>query len=375
MATPPLHLLLFWGPLFWPVVSFLVVQMRRGIALLLRPAYVFIPLALTCLPLAVWALAAVGRFGLGGLEGELTARGSGLLTVVLVMALLFLALAALMREALPGEPRATDPALLITLLCAAIGLLWILGAELFWVVESSIPLRYNTVFKLWYQAWVLEGVAGSVGLAYVMRGWRLRTLLLSPGRLAWAGASGVLLVAALVYPVIATLNRTGGFSGQTNLDGLAFYHKSYPADYAAAVWLAANVRGTPVEVEAEGGELAGNFSAQGGRISELTGLPTVLAWLEHDQIHHGIVAPLQQRSLDIRTIYTSSDPIITHSLLQHYGAQYVVVGDLERRVYGAAGLSKFAQMGAVVYSGGGTTIYDVTQPPPIAAGPILPAGP
>jgi len=209
----------------------------------------------------------------------------------------------------------------------------------------------------------------------VMRGWRLRTLLLSPGRLAWAGASGVLLVAALVYPVIATLNRTGGFSGQTNLDGLAFYHKSYPADYAAAVWLAANVRGTPVEVEAEGGELAGNFSAQGGRISELTGLPTVLAWLEHDQIHHGIVAPLQQRSLDIRTIYTSSDPIITHSLLQHYGAQYVVVGDLERRVYGAAGLSKFAQMGAVVYSGGGTTIYDVTQPPPIAAGPILPAGP
>jgi len=375
MATPPLHLLLFWGPLFWPVLSFLVVHMRRSSALLLRPAYVFVPLVLACLPVALWALAAVGRLGLGGLGGEIEARGAGLLTVVIVLLLLFLALASLMREALPGRRRVTDPAILFALLCAAIGLLWILGAELFWVVESSIPLRYNTVFKLWYQAWVLEGVAGGAGLAYVMRGWRPRALLLSPGSVAWAAASGVLLIAALVYPVIATLNRTGGFSGPAGLDGLAFYQKSYPADYAAAAWLSANVRGTPVEIEAEGGELAGNFSAQGGRISELTGLPTVLAWLEHDQIHHGIVAPLQQRSLDVRTIYTSSDPIVTHSLMQKYGVQYVIVGDLERRVYGPAGLSKFAQMGAIVYSGGGTTIYDVTQPPPIALAPNLPGGP
>ena len=45
------------------------------------------------------------------------------------------------------------------------------------------------------------------------------------------------------------------------------------ADYAAAAWLTANARGTPVIVEAEGGNQAGNFSAEGARISELTGLP------------------------------------------------------------------------------------------------------
>ena len=129
-------------------------------------------------------------------------------------------------------------------------------------------------------------------------------------------------------------------------------------------------------LEAEGGgvALAGNFSAEGARISELTGLPTVLGWLEHEQIHHGVLAPLQRRSNDIRTIYTTNDPIIARSLLQQYGVRYVVAGDLERRVYGDTGLLKFAQMGATVYRAPGMTIYDVTQPPPFAAVPGLPAG-
>jgi uncharacterized membrane protein len=185
----------------------------------------------------------------------------------------------------------------------------------------------------------------------------------------------LLLIAALVYPVTATLNRTNGFSGPRGLDGLAYFRQAYPADYAAAAWLSANVHGDPVELEAEGGQLAGNFSARGGRISELTGLPTVLAWLEHDEIHHGIVLPLQQRSIDIRTIYTTSDPIVAHSLLQQYKVQYVVVGDLERQVYGDSGLAKFDQMGAAVYRGAGITIYDITQPPPYQATPGLPSGP
>jgi uncharacterized membrane protein len=121
--------------------------------------------------------------------------------------------------------------------------------------------------------------------------------------------------------------------------------------------------------------LAGNFSAEGSRISELSGLPTVLGWLEHEQIHHGILAPLQLRSNDIKTVYTTPDPLIARSILQQYGVQYVVVGDLERRVYGDAGLLKFPQMGATVYRAPGMAIYDVTQPPAFAGVPSLPAAP
>jgi YYY domain-containing protein len=375
MATPPLHLLLFWGPFFWLTLSFLIVHMRRTRAFSLPAAYTLVPLALAVLPLLVWAAAVAGHTGLGGLAGELSARGGGLLTELILVLMLYLNLAALMREAIPAGERKPEPAVLFTLICSTVAVLWILGAELFYVVESSFSLRYNTVFKLWYQAWEFEALASAVGLAYVLREWRMPALALRPSRLAWSAATALLLAAALVYPVIATANRSNGFKGPLTLDGLAFFQRAYPSDYAAGAWLAANAGGTPVVLEAEGGQLAGNFSAEGARISELTGLPTVLGWLGHEQIHYGFVTPLDQRSQDIKTIYTTSDPIVAHSLLQHYGVKYVVVGDLERRVYGDTGLLKFPQMGAAVYRAPGLTIYDVTQAPTLATAPGLPAGP
>jgi YYY domain-containing protein len=369
MATPPLHLLLFWGPLFWLLLSFLAAHMRRTRAFLLAPPYVLLPLACALLPVFVWLLAVGSHLGPAGLAKELGLRGSGLLTEGILLVLLVLDLAALMREAIPTAGHKPESGVVFALICGAIGLLWILGAELFWVVESSNGLRYNTVFKLWYQAWMLEGVATAIGTAYLMRGWRPQAMLRRPARLAWTAGTALLLACGLVYPLIATPNRTEGFSGHPTLDGLAFFQRSHPDDYAAAVWLSANVAGTPIELEAEGGELAGNFSPEGGRISELTGLPTVLAWLEHDQVHHGILAPLQQRSADIRTIYTTSDAVIARGLLQRYGVHYVVVGDLERRVYGPAGMQKFAGMGTTVYRASTITIYDVTQPPPLPVAP------
>jgi YYY domain-containing protein len=395
MATPPLHLLLFWGPLFWLLLSFLAVHMRRTHASQLPVRYALLPLALACIPLGLWAVAIAGHAGVAGLAGELATRGGGLLTEVMLTLLLYLSLAALMRELAPqsqgdeAEPvqnagsiagsavaaSRTSLAVVFALVCTTIALLWILGAELFYVVESSFALRYNTVFKLWIQSWELGAIGAALGAAYILKDLRKPALVSRPARLAWSAATVALLLAALVYPIIATANRTNGLRGPLSLDGLAYFRRDYPADYAAAAWLSENARGTPVVLEAEGGNLAGNFSAEGARISELSGLPTVLGWLEHEQIHHGILAPLQLRSNDIKTVYTTPDPLIARSILQQYGVQYVVVGDLERRVYGDAGLLKFPQMGATVYRAPGMAIYDVTQPPAFAGVPSLPAAP
>jgi uncharacterized membrane protein len=44
------------------------------------------------------------------------------------------------------------------------------------------------------------------------------------------------------------------------------------------------------------------------------------------------------------------------ALLDRYGVKYVVVGELERKEYQAAGLEKFAQL-PVAFTHGGLTIY------------------
>jgi YYY domain-containing protein len=410
MTTPPLHLLLFWGPLFWLLLSFVAVTMWRSRGQAGRntsnPA-----LLLASLPVLVWLVSAAASRGAAGLLIELRDRGSTLLTLVILVFLLYLCLAALLHElarpsrvegaeaqaagsnadsgpvegaglttsahpeAVEGEPYRFDPALVFILVIASIAVFWILGAELFFVQQASVDLRYNTVFKLWYQAWLLLAVADAAGTAYLLRDLRLPAIDLRPAALAWGAATVLLLLGSLVYPVISTPNRVNGFRGSLDLDGLAYFRRQYPADYAASTWLSANANGSPVELEAEGGQLAGNFSAEGARISELTGLPTVLGWLEHEQIHHGILDPLRQRSQDIRTIYTTPDQIVARSLLQHYGVRYVVVGDLERQVYGDAGLAKFPLMGAAVFRSGGTTVYDLAQPAAASSGPRLPTGP
>lgn len=370
MATPPGHLLLFWGPLLWLSFAFLVVHMRRTRALSLPSRYVLWPLALTLLPLLFWLLLATVDLGPGGVGRELAQRGPGLLTEAILGFLVFLALAALMREALPERGKGSALPVVFSLVLVALSLVYLYGAELFYVVEAALPpVRANTVFKFWYQAWILLSLGCAGGVAFITCQWRLRPTTLRPARLAWAAATGVILLAALVYPLTATFSRTDGFGGARSLDGLAYWQQFDPADFAAAQWLAAHARGLPVVLEAEGPPLAGTYSPEGGRISELSGLPTVLAWQDHERQFRNNQRQVNARNQAIRTIYTTTDVAAAQRLLDRYSVRYVVVGQLERQVYGNAGLAKFAQMGAPVYQTPAVTIYDLAAPLPLSGQP------
>ena len=366
MSMAPFHLLLFWGPMFWVSLSFLLVHLWRTRAFRLPPNYLATTFVACCVPLFVWAIAVVVHVGLSGLQAELSARGSGLLTEVILVALVFLALTSLLREALPDNPRPSAAAVQFALGMVAIGLLFIYGTELFFVVQKLAPARANTVFKFWYQSWILQSIGGAAGLAYIVSEWRPRLVLVRPPRLAWAGVTAVLMLAALVYPVIATPARTHGFSGTPDLNGLNYWQQFDPASFDAANWLSAHAQGSPVVLEAEGGDLAGTYSPEGGRISELSGLPTVLAWSQHEGEFHPNLTLVNARSQAIKTIYTTTNANLAETMLNRYDVHYVVVGTIERQLYGDSGMTKFAQLGAPVYQTPQITIYDLTQPLPLA---------
>jgi YYY domain-containing protein len=241
------------------------------------------------------------------------------------------------------------------LLLAAVGLLLTLVTE-FAFIRDTFGNRMNTVFKLYYQAWVLLAIAGAYGVYHGLRCLRERRDGLGRGALcAWAAGLIILALAASYYPLAATYTKAGRFGVAPTLDGTAFLARSQPGDYGAIQWLNANVSGAPVALEATGGEYSDY-----ARVSTFTGLPTVLGWGGHELQWRGNYVEPGKREPDIDAIYKTADKNTALALLKKYGVRYVVAGRMEReKGYDAANLGKFRAFMDVVFDQDGTVIYRV----------------
>jgi uncharacterized membrane protein len=252
-----------------------------------------------------------------------------------------------------------------------VAMLLVFGTELVYV-RDSFDNRMNTVFKLYYQAWVLLSLVSAYGVYYLGSGafvrmapvvkagvLNSRAYLSRPVAVAWLLIVAVLVAGAFVYVPAALESRSNGFSGPTTLNGLSYYEQFQPDDAAAIDWLDRNVGGTPVVVEATGG----SYSAF-GEVAWMTGLPTILGWDFHEiQWRGASIIPIEdERKRDVDTIFTTTDSHLTQDLLNKYAATYVFVGPLEKQAYeknGTAGLTKFGQFMDVVYKNPGVTIYKI----------------
>jgi YYY domain-containing protein len=278
-----------------------------------------------------------------------------------LVALLVAAILVLIRDlraAIPGtehETRNTAHASRFThhapctahhfaLLLFATGALLVLSVEYVYL-RDNFGTRMNTVFKFYFQAWVMWGVAGAYALAGFVR----------RGRVGVVVAIGLLIAAGLIYPALAIPARAREHGGPPTLDGAAHLAGTHPDDYAAIRWLNANVDGAPVILEAPGDRFRAYVYE--GRVAAHTGLPTLLGWAGHEHQWRGSGDEQALREPDIETLYTSVDPDEVLTLLDKYGISYVYVGPLERERYPTAGLAKFAEVMQVVYDTGPVTIY------------------
>lgn len=228
--------------------------------------------------------------------------------------------------------------LVFALILAAAGFYLLAGAELFRIVDL-FGNRMNTVFKVYYQAWALLGIAGGVGIYYIVAGpYRLRpgdyrAPLFRALGIAWAGLAVGLIMASAYYPVAAVLERTGWFQDGGGFDdntlaGLDFLRRSDPGEYDAIVWL---------NSEAEPGrilEAVGDGYSNYGRIAGATGRATVLGWEGHQRQWRGDDSAFAGRSHDVETIYQGTDGAETRRLLGVYGVRWLIVGPRERDAYG-----------------------------------------
>ncbi len=213
--------------------------------------------------------------------------------------------------------------------------------------------RMNTVFKFYYQAWALLGMAAAYGLSRLAeRG--TRPVLRIPALVV----AGLLLFGGLWYPLAAIPSKADYFRGEPSLDGLRYLQLYNPADRAAIEWLRANVAPDAVVVEASGG----SYSPEGaGRVSMSTGNPTLLGWDFHERQWRGEAYDelVAGRPEALERIYRTATAEELPALLDQWDVDYVYVGALERNKYGVGdvALGRFDAALTKVYDQDGVRIY------------------
>ncbi|MCJ7695831.1 MAG: DUF2298 domain-containing protein, partial [Anaerolineaceae bacterium] len=286
-------------------------------------------------------------------------------------------------------------------------------------LKDQFSVRMNTIFKFYFQAWILWGLASSYAIIIIWRKsgtWMLISkiimlltgmfgmiamfITIMPGLLNnttlnemvstkfgtyiqdWLflamGLGLILLIIislfqkkwtnilriaimttvglGLVYPVISLWNKTNGFKPYPVLTlDGTAYFKEVSPDFMEAVDWLTKA---PLGVMVEAVSPTGGSYSGYSRVSTFSGMPTVLGWIGHVLQWRGGGEEMGSRQTDIKIIYTSNSWEETLSLIRMYNIRYIYIGDLEQSTY-AINVNKFEEHLSTAFQNSTVTIYEV----------------
>lgn len=243
-----------------------------------------------------------------------------------------------LREWLRGH-NSTDVYVLLLGFCGA-GL--ILIPELIYVADiySGDFKRFNTMFKLSYQAFILLNLV----MAYVIGRFVLCSEKESQRRVGIR--AGILLSLCCGYFLTALRMSAGDILDYSRYKGLEadrYLDKECEEDADAVYWARENLADGTVLLEANGS----SYTIY-NRASVITGLPTVLGWHTHEWLWHNSLDPVDEREEAVRRMYVDADA----ELMRQYGVEYIFLGSCEYEKYGPEGMDaeRLRALGEVVYT-------------------------
>lgn len=204
------------------------------------------------------------------------------------------------------------------LLLIILGTILILAPE-FIYLRDQFGYRINTIFKFYYQAWMLWSLAAAFATAYLLQNLRgMKNILFSV-------LIGLVIFTGLLYPSLSLLTKTNNFKPPVGftLDDFDRVKRENPDEAAAIEFLRTVPNGIIVEA------VGGSYSDY-ARISTYTGLQNVLGWPGHEAQWRGGSAPQGTRDDDIEKLYTTTRWEEAQSIIDQYDIRYIYIGDLER---------------------------------------------
>ncbi len=260
-----------------------------------------------------------------------------------------------------ADPGHASRATTFVLCLFAIGCLLTYMPE-FVYLRDNFGNRMNTVFKFYYQSWLLWGIAA----AFAIMGYiDLAVRRFKPGGGGAAAMpvlgfvppalSLLLVLACLIYPVAGAYAKIKGFGTRApTLNGLEHVGAD---EWAVIDWIRSNTRPESVVLEAKGA----SYRVNSARISAATGRATLLGWDGHEAQWRGqaYAQMAAGRAEAIQEIYQSPRPTTLQETLNHWKIDYVLVGPEERAQYGVTPAleSRIGQILELAFEQGDYRIY------------------
>ena len=385
-STRGAHLWVMFGPLLLPIFAYLIylwrskrIQFQVGKGILIALGLLFIlwfsslliGLGIASIPLLgnIFVNSMGGDTGSGLFQESIIRRitGLGWITLFLLLSLAFGSLIAILRprrasedlevdqtgiEDIPATSKNPDPngnSHYFVLLLILMGGLLVLFTE-FYYLRDQFGSRMNTIFKFYYQTWIMWGIAAAFGVSVLLR--ELRRYWAIGFRIGLT----FLFIMALAYPLMSVWNKTNGFMPQDGLtlDGAAYFEKSNQDDIAGIRWLESAPPGTVIEA-------VGPQYSEFARVATLSGKPNVLGWAGHESQWRGGRDEIGTREEDIKLIYQTNNWEDAKGLLDLYNVRYIFIGSLEHRTY-RVNESKFERfLGEAVFESGEVKIYEIPR--------------
>lgn len=241
---------------------------------------------------------------------------------------------------------------LFSLALVLLSALLVIGPEFFYL-RDQFGWRINTIFKFYYQAWLLWGIVAAYGTVILLH--QLNGVV----KYIFQVVIVLLIGFGLVYTLLGFWDKTQGFNppdGWT-LDGSVHIERQSPDEREAIRWMESAPLG--VVSEAVGGSYTGY-----ARVSAFSGAPTVLGWPGHESQWRGGSNEIGSRQHDIQRLYCARDWLEAQEIIDQYNIRYIYIGGLERSTYTSelcgTGLNeaKFRQFLKPVFKQGDVIIYE-----------------
>jgi YYY domain-containing protein len=245
------------------------------------------------------------------------------------------------------QPSRPSAPIIFVMLLIALGSILIIAPD-FVYLRDQFGYRINTIFKFYYQAWVVWSLAASFGVAYLFQ--NIKSTALS---ITFRVAMALVIFIGLLYPSLSLPTKTNSFKpvGGFTLNDFDRIKRENPDEASAIEWLQNAPDGVVLEAVGDG-------YSQFARISMWTGMQTVLGWTGHEAQWRGSYEPQGSRRDEVMLIYTTPDWDTARMLLEKYDVRYVYIGSLERS-YAPVNEDKFIQNLKLAFQQGNVSIYEM----------------